>query len=116
MKNLYNKGKYRSFEYAKHLRPFLKRIGNKKFRKTEKQEIESQLNDFVGFQKVRKKRQFKIWVKITTEDSIRKYSEYKNFYSEKSFQDSIKRNAVTHFFIINNKKHDIKNSRKTKRS
>ena len=44
MKNLYNKGKYRSFEYAKHLRPFLKRIGNKKWRKTEKQEIENQLN------------------------------------------------------------------------
>ncbi|MFC4162723.1 hypothetical protein ACFOWU_03600 [Epilithonimonas zeae] len=111
MKNLYNKGKYRSFEYAKHLRPFLKRIGNKKWRKTEKQEIENQLNDFVRFQKARKKKQFKIWVKITTEDNVRKYSEYKNFYSEKSFQDSIKRNSVTHFFILKNKNNENKNNR-----
>jgi len=104
MKNLYNKGKYRSFEYAKHLRPFLKRLGNKKWRKTKKQEIENQLNDFVRFQKARKKKQFKIWVKITTEDNARKYSEYKNFHSEKSFQDSIKRNSVTRFFFLKNKK------------
>ncbi|WP_312825669.1 hypothetical protein [Epilithonimonas sp.] len=111
MKNLYNKGKYRSFEYAKHLRPFLKKIGNKKWRKTEKQEIENQLNDFVLFQKARKKKQFKIWVKITTKDNVRKYSEYKNFYSEKSFQDSIKRNSVTHFFILKNKNNENKNNR-----
>jgi len=36
MKNIYNKGRYRSREWAKHLRPFLKRTGNKKWRKTAK--------------------------------------------------------------------------------
>ena len=36
MKNLnkaYHKGKYRSGEWAKHLRPYLKRVGNKRWRK-----------------------------------------------------------------------------------
>lgn len=29
----YHKGKYRSGEWAKHLRPYLKRVGNKRWRK-----------------------------------------------------------------------------------
>ncbi len=33
MKNSYNKGKYRNYEWAKHLRKFLKRVGNKRWRK-----------------------------------------------------------------------------------
>lgn len=36
MKNIYNKGKNRDEEWAKHLRPILKRVGNKRFRKTGK--------------------------------------------------------------------------------
>ncbi|MDX8570351.1 hypothetical protein OZ666_01570 [Elizabethkingia sp. HX QKY] len=45
VKNLYNKGRFRSREYAKHLRPFLKRIGNKRWRKTRLREIKNQLRD-----------------------------------------------------------------------
>ncbi len=45
MKNNYNKGKYRSFEYAKHLRPFLKASGNRKWRKTATSEIEAVINE-----------------------------------------------------------------------
>ena len=30
---IYHKGPFRSGEYAKHLRPYLKRKGNKRFRK-----------------------------------------------------------------------------------
>jgi hypothetical protein len=33
----YHKGKYRSFEWAKHLRPYLKRVGNKRWRKDGKE-------------------------------------------------------------------------------
>jgi len=36
MKNIYNKGDNRYGEWAKHLRSFLKRMGNKRFRKTGK--------------------------------------------------------------------------------
>ncbi|MDQ8747621.1 hypothetical protein [Elizabethkingia miricola] len=45
VENLYNKGRFRSQEYAKHLRPFLKRIGNKRWRKTRLREIKNQLRD-----------------------------------------------------------------------
>ena len=34
MTNIYNKGRYRSGEWAKHLRPFLKTIGNRRWRRT----------------------------------------------------------------------------------
>lgn len=45
VKNLYNKGRFRSQEYAKHLRPFLKRIGNKRWLKIRLREIKNQLRD-----------------------------------------------------------------------
>lgn len=77
MKTLYNKGRFRSYEYAKHLRPFLKRIGNKKWRKTGKLEIEDQLNDFASFRKARRQKQLVICAKITKERNGRKESVYK---------------------------------------
>ncbi|HAY3563946.1 TPA: hypothetical protein JRW62_002979 [Elizabethkingia meningoseptica] len=45
MKNLYNKGRFRSREYAKHLRPFLKRKGNKRWRRTRMTEVKNQLEN-----------------------------------------------------------------------
>lgn len=33
---IYNKGKYRGGEWVKHLRPFLKKTGNRKWRRTAK--------------------------------------------------------------------------------
>ena len=45
VENLYNKGRFRSQEYAKHLRPFLKRIGNKRWQKIRLREIKNQLRD-----------------------------------------------------------------------
>ena len=36
MKNSYNKGRFRDGEWAKHLRPWLKRVGNKRWRRTGK--------------------------------------------------------------------------------
>ena len=71
----YHKGRYRNGEWGKHLRPFQKRVGNKRWRKTsntlEKETILSSLS---------KKRQKRIRVKITksyfgdrTVSSISKY-------------------------------------------
>ncbi|WP_170148719.1 hypothetical protein [Flavobacterium endophyticum] len=45
MKNLYNKGRYRNREYAKHLRPFLKKLGNRKWRMQASLYIQNQLKD-----------------------------------------------------------------------
>jgi len=33
LNKIYHKGKYRNGEWAKHLRPYLKRVGNKRWRK-----------------------------------------------------------------------------------
>lgn len=45
MKNLYNKGQFRSREYAKHIRPFLKRKGNKRWRRPRITEVKNQLEN-----------------------------------------------------------------------
>ncbi|MGD1320421.1 hypothetical protein [Chryseobacterium sp. 2R14A] len=99
MKNTYNKGTFRSFEYGK-IGPYLKKHGNKKWRRTEKSEIENQLSETTKFFKQRKKRRKLIWAKITKEIYGKTHSDYRSFYSEKSFQDSIKRANVTRYFLI----------------
>ncbi|MGV6829667.1 MAG: hypothetical protein ACWA45_09760 [Flavobacteriales bacterium] len=38
--NTYHKGRFRNNEWAKHLRPFLKKNGNKRWRKTAKHFID----------------------------------------------------------------------------
>lgn len=48
MKNLYNKGPFRSHEYGK-IPPYLKKFGNKKWRRTEKSAIEDQLRETTLF-------------------------------------------------------------------
>ncbi|REC52482.1 hypothetical protein DRF62_15635 [Chryseobacterium piscium] len=102
MKNIYNKGTFRSFEYGK-IGPYLKKHGNKKWRRTEKSEIEDQLSENIKIFKQRRKRHKLIWVKITSEVYDTTHSDYRSFYSEKAFRDSIKRAHVTRYFLINNK-------------
>ncbi|WP_411811208.1 hypothetical protein ACLB9Y_14415 [Chryseobacterium scophthalmum] len=102
MKNIYNKGTFRSFEYGK-IGPYLKKHGNKKWRRTEKSAIEDQLSEITKFLKQRKKRRKLIWVKITREINGTIDSDYRSFYSEKAFKSSINRAHVTRYFLINNK-------------
>ncbi len=59
----YHKGKYRSGEWAKHLRPFLKRVGNKRWRKDGK-DIDILEGNIVSYRK-KHKVQRTIKVKIT---------------------------------------------------
>lgn len=100
MKNLYNKGTFRNSEYGK-IGPYLKKLGNKKWRRTEKSEIENQLNETIKIFKQRKKRRKIIWAKVTREIYGRTDSDYRSFYSEKAFKDSINRAYVTRYFLIN---------------
>ncbi|MCA6068670.1 hypothetical protein JI747_015995 [Chryseobacterium sp. RG1] len=51
---MYNKGPFRSYEWGK-IPPYLKKYGNKKWRRTEKATIEDQLNETIKFFKSRKK-------------------------------------------------------------
>lgn len=59
----YHKGKYRSGEWAKHLRPYLKRVGNKRWRKDGKEIELNETNDLNLRKKYSTKRHIK--VKIT---------------------------------------------------
>ena len=59
----YHKGKYRSGEWAKHLRPYLKRVGNKRWRKDGKEIELNETNDLNPRKKYSTKRHIK--VKIT---------------------------------------------------
>lgn len=100
MKNTYNKGTFRSFEYGK-IGPYLKKHGNKKWRRTEKSEIENQLSETIKFFKQRRKRRKIIWAKITKEAYGKTHSDYRSFYSEKAFKSSINRAHITRYFLIN---------------
>lgn len=100
MKNVYNKGTFRSYEWGK-IPPYLKKYGNKKWRRTEKPEIEDQLSETVRFFKQRKKRRKLICAKITREINESKDSGYRSFYSEKSFKSAVNRAHVTGYFLIN---------------
>lgn len=102
MKNMYNKGPFRSYEWGK-IPPYLKKYGNKKWRRTEKAAIEDQLNETIKFFKNRKKKRKLIWAKITREMKGRTHSDYRSFYSEKSFKSFINRAHVTRYFLIKNK-------------
>jgi hypothetical protein len=99
MKKIYNKGTFRSFEYGK-IGPYLKKCGNKKWRRTEKSEIENQLSETIKFFKQRRKKRKLIWVKITKEIYGKTHSDYRSFDSEKAFKDSINRAHVTRYFLI----------------
>lgn len=78
--------------------PYLKKHGNKEWRRTEKSEIENQLHETIKFFKKRKKKRKLIWAKITIEIYGRTHSDYRSFYSEKAFNDSIKRAFVKRYF------------------
>lgn len=101
MKNRYNKGTFRAYEYGK-IGPCLKRYGNKKWRRTEQAEINDQLCEFIKFRKARKKKQRRIWVKITKEINGVKYSRHKKFYGERSFRSAVNSPHVIRYFYMNN--------------
>lgn len=102
MKNIYNKGTFRSFEYGK-IGPYLKRYGNKKWRRTLQAEIEDQLCESIKFRKARRKKQRLIWVKITKEINGRKSSHHKKFYGEKSFRSAVNSPHVIRYFYMTDK-------------
>ena len=106
----YHKGKYRAGEWAKHLRPFLKRLGNKRFRK-----VAATIDDdeFEKFEKSKKKKGRKrIKAKITVKtfgDS--KYSYYKSYRTMKDLEKAIQRPNVISYSILSkpdNEKDDLK--------
>ncbi|KFF11833.1 hypothetical protein IW15_14195 [Chryseobacterium soli] len=104
MKNNYNKGPFRAYEYGK-IPPYLKKYGNKKWRRTATSEIKDHLTESAKFRKKRRKR---IWIKITREINGVKRSDYRKYATEKSCKDSINRAHIISYYTMNNKQKNNK--------
>lgn len=111
MKNLYNKGPYRGYEYAKHLRPFSKKLGNRKWHATvdavvqEALALEQNNTNAIRNPAIKKKPKKNIKVKIKYKgynDII--FSVYTSYSSYKQLEDAIKRNNVIKVLFKTNKK------------
>ncbi|MFY0630643.1 MAG: hypothetical protein JXR05_09695 [Flavobacteriaceae bacterium] len=93
LNSIYHKGRYRNGEWGKHLRPYQKRLGNKRFRKTGKL-IVSEIDPHgrVNFPR-KKKRLIKVKIrhKIFGEATT---TEIKRFHSLRDANNAIKRNGV----------------------
>lgn len=105
MKNIYNKGRYRFHEYG-HLRPYLKRQGNKRWRKTTSgllDELDYEVTGVPIAKIPRKpvKERGRIHVKITESlrnGTVLKY--YKRYRTVSALENAVKRNAVLSVYII----------------
>ena len=104
MTNIYNKGKFRNGEWAKHLRPYLKRQGNKRWRRTADNmktidpdgfEVFSQITDSKS--KMKKSIEVKFKLRSFGDRTISYRARYRTLRSAK---DAMKRNNVINAKII----------------
>lgn len=105
MKNLYNKGKYRGYEYGK-IPKSMKRHGNKLWRHNQDSIINELLFDNQLIQnsgsRYRKKLSKKILLKITLKSyRNRKVSYYKKYKLERDVHDTLKRLHVLQATFLN---------------
>ena len=96
----YHKGKYRGGEWAKHLRPFLKRLGNKRFRKVAATIEEG---NFEKYEKsTKKKGRKRIRAKITMRlIGDRKISYYKSYRKMKDLENAVRRPNIIGYTLLN---------------
>ena len=108
MTNIYNKGKYRSGEWAKHLRPYLKMIGNRKWRRTANRlkniDLESCENEIINFKSSGKSKEKTIEVKFRLKSIGEKTYSYRAKYRNmRAVYDAMNRNNVIDAKIIEGK-------------
>jgi len=108
MRNVYNKGRFRNREYAKHLRPFLKREGNKRWRKFAKNEMlgglvsEKDMVNFSNEMQNRVPRKHKKTIKVKITKDLGRYglsSSYCSYSSIRALNDSLRRNNIIRYTI-----------------
>ncbi len=106
MRCIYNKGKYRNGEYAKHLRPFLKTSGNRKWRRTAQQEVRYELDELSNFFPVKTKRisrRLKKKIVLKTKEYFHKdiiFTYTRKYRTLRGAFDSLKRNKVVEGRIV----------------
>ncbi len=96
----YHKGRYRSGEWAKHLRPYLKRLGNKRFRKIAVNLEECEIDKLNRYKKKvgRRKIKVKLTLKIHGDSKV---SHYKSFRRMKDAHNSVSRPNVIGYQFLN---------------
>jgi len=97
----YHKGKFRSGEWAKHLRPYLKRLGNKRFRKTSPTMEDDEFDRFTKAKKkkARKRIRAKITIRFYRDNKI---SYYKSYRTMRDLENAVNRPNVITYTILNN--------------
>jgi hypothetical protein len=100
----YHKGRYRDRDWAKHLKPFGKRLGNKRFRKTGKNILgeEDPFAPNARRIRIKKKRNQRIKVKITHSwgDGEYRSVEIKTFARLRDAQNSLNRHSVLRYEFL----------------
>lgn len=102
---IYHKGKYRSGEWAKHLRPYLKRVANKRFRKDALTIESDEYHNLKSLKKWKIRR--KIKAKITLRlNGNSKTSYYKNYRNMKDLNNAVKRPNVIRYMLVDGNSFD----------
>lgn len=99
MRNIYNKGSYRT-ERCKHLGPFLKRNGNRRWRKTANQlKLQDLLYDgvFSTHKRTSVPKVYRVATKIQKEKCRRKSVRW--YGTLRAAKDSIQRNSIYYYSI-----------------
>lgn len=79
LNKIYHKGTFRGGEWGKHIRPYLKRLGNKRWRKTGKglPELEEHTNGFKARRKIKKEIKVRITLSLYGDRKITHFTRYK---------------------------------------
>jgi hypothetical protein len=104
MRNIYNKGKYRSGEWAKHLRPVLKKAGNRRWRKSAALSIAAEIAcaPAKGKKPVRAKKNLVLRLKLKSHgDKV--HTVQVKYRSVRAMQDSLRINQVLSAMLMNDK-------------
>lgn len=104
MTNIYNKGRYRSGEWAKHLRPFLKTVSNRRWRRTTNDLNKIDL-DQSGITPIKTKSNKRNHKRIAVKFKMKSIGDYTYSYKSKyktlrSAKDAIERNNVIEAKIL----------------
>ena len=95
----YHKGKYRGGEWGKHIRPYLKRLGNKRFRKISDTLEATEQDRQHLYKKKTGKRHIKAKITLSSNgDRISSY--YRTYRSMKDLQNAVNRAYVIRYVII----------------
>ena len=101
LNKIYHKGKFRSGEWGKHLSPYLKRVGNKRWRKTGKNNLIEEPIIIVKRKLIKKAIKVRITCKYYGDHKVTSVSKYRTLQDAKN---AINRAHVTSSEILINSK------------